>query len=162
MPVSIGRHAAQPLITIAITCYDAEDTIRPCCRERPGADLARREIIVVDDGSTDRSLALLQELAQTHREVRLVRHGSNRGVAEARNTLLVAEAGGTLIAFFDDDDESGPERLEQQHRRIVEYESAHPGATVICYSDRAVVQPGDGHPTSRRLGIGRLPPAPSG
>ena len=27
MPVSIGRHAAQPLITVAITCYEAEDTI---------------------------------------------------------------------------------------------------------------------------------------
>ena len=46
----------------------------------------------------------------------------NRGVAEARNTLL-AQARGAFIAFFDDDDESAPDRLEQQYRRIVEYES---------------------------------------
>jgi glycosyltransferase involved in cell wall biosynthesis len=161
VPVSIGRHAADPLITIAITCYDAQDTIVRAVESALAQTWLKREIIIVDDGSTDRSITLLRELEQTHREVRVVRHRSNRGVPEARNTLL-AEAGGTFIAFFDDDDESRPERLEKQHRRAVEYESVHPGATVLCYSDRAVVQPPDGHPTSQRLGIGRLPPSPSG
>lgn len=160
MPVG-APGAARPLITIAITCYDAEDTIGRAVASALAQTWPKREIIVVDDGSTDRSAALLRELAQTHPEVRVVHHGSNRGVPEARNTLL-AEAGGTLIAFFDDDDDSQPQRLEQQHRRIVDYETAHPGATVLCYSDRAVVQPGVRHPTSQRLGIGRLPPEPSG
>lgn len=161
MPVSRGREAVRPLITIAITCYDAEETIGRAVESALAQTWPEREIIVVDDGSTDGSIALLSELARTHSEVRVVRHSSNRGVPEARNTLL-AEAAGALIAFFDDDDESGPERLEQQHRRIVEYEWARPGATVLCYSDRAVVQPGDDHPTSQRLGIGRLPASPSG
>jgi glycosyltransferase involved in cell wall biosynthesis len=159
--VSVSRDPVRPLITIAITCYNAEDTIERAVKSALAQTWSRREIIVVDDGSTDQSIALLRELAQRHREVRVVRHGSNRGVPEARNTLL-AEAAGALIAFFDDDDESGPERLEEQHRRIVDYESVHPGTTVLCYSDRAVVQPGDGHATSQRPGIGRLPPAPSG
>jgi glycosyltransferase involved in cell wall biosynthesis len=158
---SSAPEAAPPLITIAITCYDAEDTIWRAVESASAQTWSEREIIVVDDGSTDGSIALLSELARKHPEMRVVRHGSNRGVPEARNTLL-AEATGTLIAFFDDDDESGPERLEQQHRRIVEYESVHPGATVLCYSDRAVVEAGAMHPTSQRLGIGRLPPSPSG
>jgi glycosyltransferase involved in cell wall biosynthesis len=160
LAVTRAREDLPPLITIAITCYEAEETIGRAVESALAQTWTAREIIVVDDGSTDGSTELLLELAQRHREVRVVRHGSNRGVPEARNTLL-AEARGALIAFFDDDDESGPERLEQQHRRILEYE-AHPGATVLCYSDRAVVQPGDVHPTSQRLGIGRLPPAPSG
>jgi glycosyltransferase involved in cell wall biosynthesis len=161
VPVSRRRDTVRPLITIAITCCNAEKTIERAVESALTQTWPKREIIVVDDGSTDRSIAILRELAQTHREVRFVCHGTNRGVPEARNTLL-AEAAGVLIAFLDDDDESGPERLERQHQRIVEYEWAHPGATVLCYSDRAVVQPGDGHPTSQGLGIGRLPPAPSG
>ena len=120
-----------------------------------------REIVIVDDGSTDRSATLLEELERTHDEIRLIRHGSNRGVAEARNTLL-AHASGTFIAFFDDDDESVPDRLEQQYRRISEYEATHPAATVFCYANRDVVRAGERLPTSQRCGIGRRPPAPSG
>jgi glycosyltransferase involved in cell wall biosynthesis len=86
---------------------------------------------------------------------------TNRGVAEARNTLL-AHARGALVAFFDDDDESAPDRLERQYRRLLAYESAHPAATVFCYANRDVVRAGARRPTSQRLGIGRRAPAPSG
>ena len=120
-----------------------------------------REIIIVDDGSTDRSVTLLEELERTHDEVRVIRHPSNRGVAEVRNTLL-AHARGTFIAFFDDDDESMPDRLEQQYRRLSEYESAHAAAPVLCYANRDVVRAGERRPTSHRVGIGRVSPAPSG
>jgi glycosyltransferase involved in cell wall biosynthesis len=73
--------------------------------------------------------------------VRLIRHSANCGVAAARNTLL-AGANGALIAFFDDDDESAPQRLERRYRRILEYESTQPEATVLCYSNRNVVRTG--------------------
>jgi glycosyltransferase involved in cell wall biosynthesis len=161
VPVSAGNDAGRPLITIGITCYNAEKTIVRAVESALAQTWPEREILVVDDGSADRSVPLLRELEQAHREVRVIRHKSNRGVPEARNTLL-AQASGTFIAFFDDDDASAPARLEQQYRHIVEYESTHPGVTVLCYSNRDVVQAGDVSPTSQRLGIGRLPPAPSG
>jgi glycosyltransferase involved in cell wall biosynthesis len=157
----VGREAVRPLITIAITCYEAEKTIVRAVESALAQSWADREILIVDDGSMDGSAALLLELEQRHREVRVIRHESNRGVAEARNTLL-AEASGMFIAFFDDDDASAPARLERQHRRIVAYESAHPGATVLCYSDRDVVPRGEVRPSSHRPGIGRLFPEPSG
>ena len=141
VPVSIGTHAAQPLITVAITCYEAEDTIVRAVESALAQTWLQREILVVDDGSTDRSVALLEELAQRHRAVRLIRHSANCGVAAARNTLL-AGANGAFIAFFDDDDESAPHRLERQYHRIVEYESTQPEATVLCYSNRDVVRNG--------------------
>jgi glycosyltransferase involved in cell wall biosynthesis len=151
----------RPLLTIAITCYNAERTIGRALRCALAQTWTPREIVVVDDGSTDSSATLLEELEWAHDEIRFIRHGSNRGVAEARNTL-VAHAGGVYIAFFDDDDESVRDRLEQQYRRLTTYESAHPGATVLCYSNRAVVQAGERRPSAERLGIGRRPPAPSG
>jgi glycosyltransferase involved in cell wall biosynthesis len=155
------RGAVSPLLTVAITCYNAERTIQRALDCALAQTWTPREIVVVDDGSTDRSATLLAEHARTHDEIHLIRHGSNRGVAEARNTLL-AHAGGAFIAFFDDDDESVPDRLEQQYRRLSDYESTHPAATVFCYANRDVVQAGERRPTSQRLGIGRRPPAPSG
>ena len=74
----------------------------------------------------------------------------------------MAQARGEFIAFLGDDDESHPRRLEQQYRRIVGYEAAHPGALVLCHSDRNVVPPGDQTPAFRQHGIGRVPPEPSG
>jgi glycosyltransferase involved in cell wall biosynthesis len=119
-----------------------------------------REIIVVDDASTDHSTSVVEELGRTHAEIRLIRHRENRGVAEARNTVL-ANAEGTFVAFFDDDDESAADRLERQYRRIVEYEQCHPGAPVFCYANRLVVSSDDLEPPERH-GIGRKPPEPTG
>lgn len=161
MPVSIGRHVAQPIVTIAITCYDAENTIVRAVESALAQTWPEREILVVDDGSTDGSVALLRGLEQTHQAVRLIRHDANCGVAAARNTLL-ARANGAFIAFFDDDDESAPHRLEQQYRRLLDYELTHPAATVLCYSNRDVVRMGERRPTAQPVGIGRLAPAPSG
>lgn len=161
MTGSTGGNADQPLITIAITCHNAEGSIRRALDNARAQTWTAREIVIVDDGSTDRSATVLDELERTQDEIRLIRHGANRGVAGARNTLL-AHASGTVIAFFDDDDESAPDRLEQQYRRLSDYESTHPGVTVLCYSNRAVVRAGERRPTSQPVGIGRLPPAPSG
>ena len=145
----------RPLLTIAITCYNAESSIRRALDSALAQTWTPREIVVVDDGSTDRSGVVLEEVERTHDEVLVIRHSSNRGVAEARNTLL-AQAQGTFIAFFDDDDESAPDRLEAQYRRVSDYESDHAGAAVFCYSNRLVVRTGEEHATCGPVGIGRL------
>lgn len=161
MAVSPGRDAIRPLITVGITCYEAEDTIRRAVEGALGQTWKAREIIVVDDGSADGAATVVEEIGRTQDEIRLIRHGQNCGVAEARNTVL-ANARGTFVAFFDDDDESAPDRLEQQYRRIVEYEQHHPGAPVFCYANRLVVPPGEREQTFERYGIGHVPPEPSG
>lgn len=156
-----GMDAVQPLITVGITCYDAEDTIRRAVESALAQTWAPREVIIVDDASTDRSAAILKEMRRTGAEIRLIRHSENRGVAGARNTVL-AHARGAFVAFFDDDDESTPDRLDQQYRRIVKYEHDHLGAPTFCYANRLVVPPGERMPTFERYGIGRVPPEPSG
>jgi glycosyltransferase involved in cell wall biosynthesis len=150
----------QPLLTVAITCYNAEDTIGRAVDCALAQTWTPREIIIVDDGSTDESAELLRGFERTHDEIRVIRHDSNRGVAEARNTLL-AHANGAFIAFFDDDDQSASNRLEEQYRKLSEYELNHPGAIVLCYSNRVVTRTGERHRAFERFGIGRQPPEPS-
>jgi GT2 family glycosyltransferase len=152
---------SNPLITIGITCYNARDSIHGAVESALKQTWPVREIIVVDDASTDGSDRVLQTLARAHSEVRVVRHEVNRGFPCALNTLM-AQARGTFIALFDDDDESVADRVWRQYRRIIDYEATHPGATVLCYSNRNVVPAGAPRVEFGRLGIGRQPPEPNG
>jgi glycosyltransferase involved in cell wall biosynthesis len=69
------------------------------------------EVIVVDDASTDGTAEMVSRLGD--RRVRLVRQTSRGGVSAARN-LGIAEASGGWVAFLDDDDLWGPQKLSLQ------------------------------------------------
>jgi hypothetical protein len=71
------------------------------------------EVIVVDDGSTDDTADQLAALAGVEPRLRVIRHESSRGVAQARNAG-VAAARGEWIAFLDDDDLWSPRKLRLQ------------------------------------------------
>jgi glycosyltransferase involved in cell wall biosynthesis len=73
-----------------------------------GVDL---EAVVVDDGSTDATPAVVTGMGD--RRLRLIRHQHPQGVSAARNRG-VAEAGGRWVAFLDDDDVWAPEKLASQ------------------------------------------------
>lgn len=151
---------SEPLVTIGLTCFNAEDTIWRAITSALGQTWSHREIIVVDDCSTDSSMSMLREVETMHPEVRIIRHHINQGFPSAVNRL-VGEAQGDFVAFFDDDDESASDRVEEQYRRIVDYESGHGGVPVLCYSNRHVL--GDQHRAEfQRLGIGRTPIEPHG
>lgn len=151
----------QPLITIGITCFNAKDTIQRSVQSALHQTWRNFEILLVDDGSSDGSWDIIQSLKTAYPNIRLLRHETNSGFPCALNTLL-QHAKGEFIAFFDDDDESLPERLEQQYQRIITYEETHEDAIVFCYSNRDVVRSGETTPTFKRRGIGRTPPEPSG
>jgi glycosyltransferase involved in cell wall biosynthesis len=72
------------------------------------------EVILVEDGSPDRSLEECQRLAGKDQRVRVVQHplGANRGASASRN-LGVHEAGGTFVAFLDADDLMLPSRFRR-------------------------------------------------
>lgn len=161
MSVSTVQDVGRPLITIAITCYNAEDTIQRAVESALNQTWRRREIVIVDDGSTDGSRTILRKLERTHPELRVIAHEENSGFPSALNTVL-SEARGVFVAFLDDDDASVPSRVVRQYQRIVEYEAKHPGATILCYSNRDVVEAGNLNPSMRLLGIGRVPVEPFG
>jgi glycosyltransferase involved in cell wall biosynthesis len=90
------------LVSVIIPVYNSapfiETTIRSCLNQYG----ARLEIIVVDDGSTDASAVIIQNLAALDPRVRYI-HQENAGSCAARNRGL-AEAKGEYIFFLDGDD----------------------------------------------------------
>ena len=120
------------LVTIGVTCYNAEDTIRRAVRGAMSQDWPALEIIVVDDASTDASAAAVEAEIEGSPVARLVRHGENKGPAGARNTIL-AQARGAFVAFMDDDDESFPARVSIQIAAIEAHESRTGAALIACY-----------------------------
>ena len=125
-----------PLVTIGIAYYKAADTIEKAVASALAQTWDNTEIIIVDDASDDGAEALLSGLEKQHENVRVVHLPENKGVAGVRNEII-AQARGDFIAFFDDDDESLPERLEKQYQRITDYEAAFAdGKPVICHAAR--------------------------
>ena len=87
------------------------------------------EVLVVDDGSTDRGGAIVEDLK--HPRVKLIAQ-KNSGPGAARNRGL-AEAQGELVAFLDADDESGfPEFLERSVN-LLEGHGPELAAVTSCY-----------------------------
>jgi glycosyltransferase involved in cell wall biosynthesis len=98
-------------ITVAMPVFNRERhvevAIRSLLRHRPAVDI---DILVVDDGSTDGSARVVQELQQHHDCIRLVRH-ENRGVSAARNTALQnLHPEAAFVSFLDSDDVSAAGR----------------------------------------------------
>ena len=129
-----------PLITIGIACFNAQDTIERVVRSAGVQTWPNTEVVVVDDGSSDASPSILERLAAGDSRLRVFRNDRNRGVAATRNTIL-KHARGEFVAFFDDDDDSIPERLTEQYRRIVGYEGETGADLVICHSARTQILP---------------------
>lgn len=109
------------LISVIIPAYNAEKTIYKCLRSIMGGGYFNIEVIVINDGSTDRTEEIVKNITKDDRRVRLITQ-TNAGVAEARNTGL-RNAKGKYIAWCDADDWVESTWLEDLHRYLTEYEA---------------------------------------
>lgn len=124
-----------PLITIGMTCFNAEDTIAQAIESALMQDYANKEIVIVDDGSSDGSRTLLEKFAAEHTIINYIPHEQNKGFAGALNTII-KNAKGEFIAIFDDDDISQLQRLSKQYERIIQYEKEIGAMEVLCHAAR--------------------------
>jgi glycosyltransferase involved in cell wall biosynthesis len=146
-----------PLITIAITSFNASTTIERAIDSALSQDWPNFEVVIVDDGSTDGSLKILEKKAATDSRLRVIQHPSNRGCAAARNTLVMA-ARGKFLAFFDDDDISRADRLRLQHNCIISHERNTGAKLVACYASGQRVYPNGFAMTIRAVGADGVSP----
>ena len=105
------------MITVIIPVYNSEETIENCINSILGQVYSDFEIILVDDGSVDKSPDICQQYALSYRNIAFISHESNRGISSARNTGLDA-ASGDWITFCDNDDIVSPYWLEHLYSSI--------------------------------------------
>jgi glycosyltransferase involved in cell wall biosynthesis len=100
-------------ISVIMPVYNAEAWLQRAIDSVLAQSHAHLELIAIDDGSSDRSPAMLDAYAAADARVRVLRQPSNGGVAAARNAGIAA-AHGDYIAFLDADDWWHPAKLERQ------------------------------------------------
>jgi glycosyltransferase involved in cell wall biosynthesis len=103
---------ADDLVSVVIPAYNAERWIAATLASALAQTYRNLEIVVVDDGSTDKTSAIAEAFAARDPRVRVI-HQTNRGLAAARNTGIAASRG-SLIAPLDADDLWHPEKTAKQ------------------------------------------------
>ena len=89
-------------VSIIVPVYNGESRLRRCVESILHQDYPDLEVILVDDGSRDGSLSIMEEYARLDNRVKAI-HKENGGVSSARNRAF-REATGTYIRFSDVDD----------------------------------------------------------
>jgi glycosyltransferase involved in cell wall biosynthesis len=124
-----------PLISIGITCFNAIDTIDRAIASALNQDWSNIEIIIVDDGSFDGTSDHLRKKWLANDQIRVIFNQNNLGVGGTRN-IIIKNVKGDFLAFFDDDDESLPDRIRLQYQRITEFEKDTGAFLIGCYASR--------------------------
>lgn len=115
-----------PLVSVVVTCFNQQRVISEAIESVLKQTWPNIECIVVDDGSSDDSLLVLNVLATADDRLRVFSQ-QNAGVSAARNYGF-GQAKGSFIKFLDGDDLLKPEIIAEQVRLLNE----HPDAGVAC------------------------------
>lgn len=93
----------RPKLNVIIPLYNAEKYIERCLMSIVNQTYENINVIVIDDGSTDRSADIVEKIAKRNEKVQLLRQ-ANAGVSKARNTGLSIVKSGEYVTFIDSDD----------------------------------------------------------
>jgi glycosyltransferase involved in cell wall biosynthesis len=135
---------------VVIPVYNGERFVASALASVRGQTHLPAQVIVVDDGSTDRTAAIVQRLADGWPELQLVSQ-PNRGPSVARN-VGIARADGELLTFLDADDEMLPERIAIQARYLAE----HPEMDVVMGRERVSLEEGVAPPEWLKVRIPKV------
>lgn len=90
-------------LSVIVPVYNVEKYLDDCLRSIISQIDNDCEIICVEDCSTDNSLGILEKYSNKYSQIKIVKHGKNKGLSAARNTGL-NNAKGKYILFVDSDD----------------------------------------------------------
>jgi glycosyltransferase involved in cell wall biosynthesis len=125
-----------PEVSVVLPVYNAERYLRQAVESVLRQTLGDFELICIDDGSTDGTLAILREYERADARVRVISR-ANTGVSRAANEGTAA-ARAPLLARMDGDDICMPERLEKQAAYL------HENPDCVLVASQVVVIDGDG------------------
>ena len=132
-----------PTVTVLMPVYNGERYLRPAIDSILRQTFTDFELLIVDDGSVDRSCAIAESYRD--RRIRIVRNGANVGLSRSLNRG-VALARGRYLARLDADDIAEPTRLAAQ----VDYLERHPDVELL--GSWCTVVNADGDVLARRYG----------
>lgn len=133
-------------ISVLVTAYNVEAFIEEAVCSLLSQTLRDIEIVVVDDGSTDRTPQILKGLAQRDPRLRIVSTGKNTGIPSALNFGL-SFCRSPYIARLDGDDVAVPDRLEKQ----LDYLERNPAVALVGSATITITEDG------RKVSVSRVP-----
>ena len=113
-PRNLSTTRMEPLVSILIPAYNSQEWISESIESALAQTWAKKEIVIVDDGSKDQTLAIAKRYESKGVKVATQ---PNQGAAAARNTAFDL-AQGDYIQWLDADDVMDPRKIEFQARRI--------------------------------------------
>ena len=111
----------EDLISVIVPVYNMEQYLERCVNSIVDQTYRNLEIILVDDGSTDRSPRMCDEYAQKDGRIKVV-HKVNGGLSDARNAGLQV-ATGTYIGYVDSDDWIEPQMYQRMYEACIEHQA---------------------------------------
>lgn len=145
---------APPTVSVHMAVYNQRRYVGEAVESILRQDFPDFELVVVDDGSTDGSHAILERLAASDDRVRLLRR-PNRGISASRNEALEV-ARGEFVAVMDSDDVALPHRLGRQVAFLRETPGVVAAGSWVLWTDPAgnplrEYRPATGHDEIDRL-----------
>jgi len=122
----------RPNISVVITTCNRAELLHRAVESVWGQTYGDFDVHIVDDGSSDETPAVVENLLADHANQHYWRHNKRRGLAAARNTGI-AHSSGEYIAFLDDDDEWKPESLGRRIEALSELSDAERDRVGVVY-----------------------------
>lgn len=110
-----------PKISVIVPVYNCEKYIKRCLVSIKKQSYKNFEIIIIDDGSKDRSGVICDDYAKSHKNISVI-HNENQGPAASRK-CGIEHAGGNLVMFVDSDDWLEPDTLEVMCHELLFYDA---------------------------------------
>lgn len=113
-----GEGEFSPCVSVVIPVYNSEDYIEECVNSVLSQSMHDLEIVCVDDGSSDRSVEILEKMSAADSRIRIVSNACNMGRLEARRNGVLSSKG-EYIFFLDADDRITPTVCEEAYKEAI-------------------------------------------
>ena len=124
----MGTSAIEGLVSIMVPAHNAASFLKETIASVRAQTYQQWECLIVDDGSTDDTVAIAERAAQEDQRIHLILPDGKTGLASRARNRAMRQARGEFFAFLDADDKWVPEKTQRQ----VDYLNEHSEADGVC------------------------------